>query len=73
MENAVRVLVPTHTAARAEGFRNARDRRERAQGKLKSPGEVGRAIFFGQRESLFLIQAEFAGLIVVGDVASGSL
>ncbi len=67
------MLVPTHTAACAEGFRDARDRRERAQGKLKSPGEVRRAIFLGQRESLFLTQAELAGLIVIGDVASCSL
>ena len=73
MENAVRVLVPPHTAAGAEGFRDAWDGRERAQGQFKSSGKISRAVFLGQRERLFLTQAELAGLVVIGDVASGSL
>jgi len=65
--------MPTHAGAGAEGVGDARNRRERAQGKLERPGQISRAVFIGQREGLFVAQAEGARFLVVGDVAAGCL
>ena len=73
MENAVHMLVPTHSGAGAEGFRNPRNRRERTQSQFKCSGQICRTVFVRQRESLFLTQAELVGLVVVGDIAAGRL
>lgn len=67
------MFMPTHAGAGAEGVGDARNRRERAQGKLERPGQISRAVFIGQREGLFVAQAEGARFLVVGDVAAGCL
>ena len=60
MKDAVNMFMPTHAGARAKGFRNPWNRRQRAQSQFKCSGQICGTVFRRQREGLFFTQAELA-------------
>src|SRR4051812_28770905 len=73
MKHAVNMLVPSHSSATAERFRDARNRSKRTESQLKCSGKIRGAVWIRQREGLFFAESKLLGVFVVGDVAASSL
>src|SRR5579859_7427492 len=73
MKHIFIMLIPTHAGAGSEGLGNPGNSGQRAEGQLEGAGKICGTIFVRQRKCLLFAQAELASLLVIGDVAAGSL
>src|SRR3984885_16031398 len=73
MKHIFIMLIPTHACAGSEGFGNPGNCGQRAEGQLEGAGKISGTVFVRQGKCLLLAQTELASLLVIGDVAAGSL
>jgi len=67
------MLIPTHTCAGSEGLGDPGNRGQRAEGQLEGAGKISGTVFVRQGKCLLLAQTELASLLVIANVAAGSL
>src|SRR5215470_14829903 len=73
MKHIFIMLIPTHPCAGSEGLGNPGNCSQRAEGQLEGSGKISGTVFVRQRKCLLFAQTELASLLVIGDVAAGSL
>src|SRR5271169_33136 len=73
MKHIFIMLIPTHPRAGSEGLGNPGNCGQRAEGQLEGSRKVSRTVFVRQRKCLLFAQTELASLLVIGNVAPGSL
>src|ERR1700693_2490736 len=73
MKHTFIMLIPAHACAGSEGLGNPGNCGQRAEGQLEGAGKISGTVFVRQRKCLLFAQTEFASLLVIGDVAAGSL
>src|SRR5271169_2802473 len=73
MKHIFIMLIPSHACAGSEGLGNPGNCGQRAEGQLEGAGKISRTVFVRQRKCLLFAQTELASLLVIGDVAAGSL
>src|SRR6516162_6861506 len=73
MKHIFIMLIPPHACLGSEGLGNPGNCGQRAEGQLEGAGEISGTVFVRQGKCLLLAQTEFASLLVIGNVAAGSL
>src|SRR5260370_34724247 len=73
MKHIFIMFIPTHACARSERLGNPGNCGQRAKGQLEGAGKISGTVFVRQCKCLLFAQTELASLLVIGNVAAGSL